>query len=178
MVAEARPGIIEDLRAIQQVHGYLPASALQALSERSQTPLYHLQGVASFFPHFRLSPPPKVDVRVCADMSCHLHGADDLYWSAQVRVEYGESDSVVVQRASCLGQCDRAPAAAVNDAIVTRLTPAALSEHIDTALANGSLPHPERLTSTERLLVDPYDPSERYGVLRSFVSDTDEPRML
>ena len=47
------------LRAIQEKHGYLPAGELRALSERTHAPLYQLQGVASFFPHFRLAPPRK-----------------------------------------------------------------------------------------------------------------------
>ncbi|PYT71414.1 MAG: hypothetical protein DMG39_13235 [Acidobacteria bacterium] len=29
-----------------------------------------------FYPHFHLAPPAKAEIRVCADMSCHLNGAD------------------------------------------------------------------------------------------------------
>ena len=50
--------IIHELKTIQEEHGYLPAEALQALSRRLNVPLYRLHGVASFYPHFRLQPPP------------------------------------------------------------------------------------------------------------------------
>src|SRR5260370_27466455 len=70
--------IFDDLRAIQLRHGFLPKAELEGLSQRTQTPLYQIHSVASFYPHFHLLPPPKADIRVCADMSCHLNGACEL----------------------------------------------------------------------------------------------------
>lgn len=60
------------LWALQEMHGFLPAGELRQVSERLGVPLYRLHGVASFVPHFRLTPPPAVDVLVCDDMTCHL----------------------------------------------------------------------------------------------------------
>ena len=70
--------IFDDLRAIQLRYGFLPKAELEALSQRTQTPLYQIHGVASFYPHFHLAPPAKAEIRVCADMSCHLNGACEL----------------------------------------------------------------------------------------------------
>jgi NADH:ubiquinone oxidoreductase subunit F (NADH-binding)/NADH:ubiquinone oxidoreductase subunit E len=173
-----RPIVIDDLRAIQREHGYLPQSALEALSERIQTPLYQLHGLASFFPHFRLSPPPPVDVQICADLACHLRGAHALRRSAEERAAQVGLGSVVVRASSCLGQCDRAPAASLNDVILARLTADALAGHIGTALAKGRLPHPEVSKPAERLLVDPYESGERYGALRAFVADPDVSQVI
>ncbi len=52
--------IFDDLREIQSQYGYLPPEQLQALSQRTKTPLYRIHGVADFYPHFHLSRPPKV----------------------------------------------------------------------------------------------------------------------
>src|SRR5207249_2519297 len=109
--------LIEQLRAIQDKHGYLPVEELRALSDRTQAPLYQLHGVASFFPHFRLEPPPPVDLRVCTDMSCHLLDADGLRRAVEARVIQFGPAGVVIKPVSCLGQCDRGPAASVNDTI-------------------------------------------------------------
>ena len=70
--------IFDDLRAIQTRHGFLPKAELESLSQRTQTPLYQIHSVASFYPHFQLAVPPRADLRVCADMSCHLNGASEL----------------------------------------------------------------------------------------------------
>ena len=56
--------IIQALRAVQDEHGYIPDKELHALAEKLKVPVYHLHGVASFYPHFRLQPPPKV-TRAC-----------------------------------------------------------------------------------------------------------------
>jgi NADH:ubiquinone oxidoreductase subunit E len=64
--------IFDDLRAIQKEHGYLPAGEIEALSKRTGVSLPHIHGVADFYPHFFLTPPPKVIANVCMDMTCHL----------------------------------------------------------------------------------------------------------
>ncbi len=69
------PAVMKELRAIQRANGYIPATALHELSERTGTPLYQIQGVVSFYPHFRLTPAPPVEVLVCDDLSCHRRGA-------------------------------------------------------------------------------------------------------
>jgi NADH:ubiquinone oxidoreductase subunit E len=61
--------IVAQLREIQRAHGYIPVAALRELSERTGEYLYKLHGVISFFPHFRLQPPPPVEVLVCDDLS-------------------------------------------------------------------------------------------------------------
>jgi len=50
------PAVMKELRAIQRANGYIPATALNELSERTGTPLYQIQGVVSFYPHFRTTP--------------------------------------------------------------------------------------------------------------------------
>src|SRR5678815_5365897 len=111
--------LIEELRSIQRQHGYLPVEELHTLSERTGAPLYQVHGLASFFPHFRLAPPAPVEVRVCSDMSCHLYDADGLRRDVEARIRQLGPVGGVVQPTSCLGRCDRAPAASVNDAVFT-----------------------------------------------------------
>src|SRR5437870_2328689 len=71
----AMPRILNALKDIQHAQGWIPEVELKALSDRLNVPLYHLQGLASFYPHFRLTPPARVEVRVCQDLSCHLGGS-------------------------------------------------------------------------------------------------------
>jgi NADH:ubiquinone oxidoreductase subunit F (NADH-binding)/NADH:ubiquinone oxidoreductase subunit E len=102
--------IVPALRKIQKQFGYLTPEALRGFSLKSKIPLYQLQAVASFFPHFRLSPPSTVTVSVCRDMACHLAGSARIL--AELKKLHGEK--VCVEGVSCLGRCDRPPAAFVS----------------------------------------------------------------
>jgi NADH:ubiquinone oxidoreductase subunit F (NADH-binding)/NADH:ubiquinone oxidoreductase subunit E len=166
--------IIEGLRAIQRTHGFIPVAALRDLSERTQTPLYHLHGVASFFPHFRLSPPPAVEVLICDDMSCHRRGAAALLAAVEEHVAQGGPAGTVVRPVSCLGRCDRAPACAVNDTILSRVTLDSLAAHLLTAATGGTLPTDHVKPDGRPLRVDPYaDVGQRYGAARKLAADGD-----
>src|SRR5436189_283291 len=81
--------------------GYLKREALEEFSNETGVPLYRLQAVASFFPHFQLAPPKPVTVRVCRDMSCHLAGAGKMLQELSGLT----SDQVGVEGVSCLGRC-------------------------------------------------------------------------
>ena len=114
--------IFDELRAIQLRYGYLPKAELENLSQRSQIPLYQIHSVASFYPHFHLTPPSRAEVYVCADMSCRLNGSCELRAELSARFAGARPEDVQVKDVSCLGRCDRAPAVAVNDAIFEDVT--------------------------------------------------------
>jgi NADH:ubiquinone oxidoreductase subunit F (NADH-binding) len=105
--------IVQRLHEIQDRLGYLPDAELAAVAREAGVPLYRVQEVASFFPHFRQewNPPPRVEVRVCRDMSCHLAGAAKLLADFKGLAKRGE---VEVEGVSCLGRCDRAPAFSIS----------------------------------------------------------------
>src|SRR5437763_6885944 len=103
--------IVQQLNQIQSRYGYLPRESLVALAERLAVPLYRIEEVVSFFPHYRKSEPPRLEVHVCRDMSCHLRGSasliDELKGSLGADIAAGRAEVCGV---SCLGRCDRAPA--------------------------------------------------------------------
>jgi NADH:ubiquinone oxidoreductase subunit F (NADH-binding)/NADH:ubiquinone oxidoreductase subunit E len=107
--------IVQQLNQIQSHYGYLPRQRLVALAERLAVPLYRIEEVASFFPHYRKTPPPALEVHVCRDMSCALRGSLDLIDDLQTQL----ADEITGKRAtvcgvSCLGRCDRAPAVRIH----------------------------------------------------------------
>jgi NADH:ubiquinone oxidoreductase subunit F (NADH-binding)/NADH:ubiquinone oxidoreductase subunit E len=165
--------IFDDLRAIQQQYGYLPGEQLEALSKRTQTPLYRIHGVADFYPHFHLKPPPKVHLRVCTDMTCHLLGAESLRTGLKHRFQAMQESDVTIGEVSCLGQCDGGCAISINDHIYRSVTPAQAEALVLTALGGSELPHMPTSGETATLGSDPYKGSERYGALRKLVETRD-----
>ena len=107
------PSLIPMLIEIQGRLGWLPREELEALAREQRRPLYEIQGLVSFYPHFRTEPPTGVTVRVCHDLTCWLHGAEDRI--AQLHEQYGDAGDVEVVEISCPGRCDIAPAATVDE---------------------------------------------------------------
>ncbi len=165
--------IFDDLRAIQDRYGYLPGAQLEALSERTKIPLYHIHGVADFYPHFHLAPPPKVRMRVCADMSCHLRGADALRTGLKQRFQGMQESDLSIGDVSCLGQCDGAPAISVNDHIYRGVSAPQAEALVLTALGGTGLPHLPADGRVTGLASDPYGGSEHYGALRTIIATRD-----
>ncbi|SDM25959.1 formate dehydrogenase/NADH-quinone oxidoreductase subunit F [Nonomuraea maritima] len=162
------PSLIPDLNAIQARLGWLPREELEELSRTKRRPLYEIEGLISFYPHFRTTPPAKVAVNVCHDLSCWLRQADDRI--AEVRERYGDDAEIELVEVSCLGRCDSAPALAVNEvpapvADVDTLVTAARQDELDEVTVTGRAePWPN----------DPYpagsDVSTRYASLRALLA--------
>ena len=165
--------IFDDLRTIQLRHGFLPKAELESLSHRTQTPLYQIHSVASFYPHFRLAPPPKAEIRVCADMSCHLNGASELRAELVSCFLNARPDEVQIRDVSCLGRCDHAPAISINDQIFTEVTRAQAEQIARRALDGDEIQEVHRDRARVACKADPYGEGEKYGVVRKLVQSKD-----
>jgi NADH:ubiquinone oxidoreductase subunit F (NADH-binding)/NADH:ubiquinone oxidoreductase subunit E len=165
--------IFDDLRAIQLRHGFLPKAELEGLSQRTQTPLYQIHSVASFYPHFHLAPPSKANVRVCADMSCHLNGAVELRAELERRFAGSRPEEVQIRTVSCLGRCDHAPAISINDQIFTDVTRERAEQLARSAIRGEELREPHVEQARVPCKADPYGEAEKYGVVRKLVQSRD-----
>jgi formate dehydrogenase beta subunit len=169
------PSLIPALNAIQARVGWLPREELVALSREVRRPLYEIEGLISFYPHFRTDPPKKVELRVCHDLSCWLRGGDERI--ARLRERYGQDADVELVEGSCLGRCDIAPACTVNEAPVpmddapTAVTAAAAVPRSHNGHANGHHVAPALAAADVSYPNDPYPAVEdRYGVLRAVLA--------
>src|SRR5258705_3768563 len=125
---------MDDFRSIQHQFGSLPADRLQELAVKIHVPLSQIHAVASFYPHFHLTPPAQAEVRVCADMSCYLRGASNLKRGLEQTFSASGTQNVAVRGVSRLGRCDQAPALSINDRIYSNL-----DEHRAAALVRDVL---------------------------------------
>ncbi len=157
--------IIHELHTIQNQHGYLPEDDLQSLSSRLNIPLYRLHGVASFYPHFRLEPPPTTSIQVCRDLSCHLRGASDFNEIVQTAVDASPLQDVTVSPTACLGQCDSAPAIAINDRPYTKVNAQRITSMLETIASGRQLRHQRQQRTKQTFQCDPYDGTPRYEAL-------------
>jgi len=104
--------LLSELESIQASTGALTDEALKAVAERRGIPLYQLQGLRSFYPVFRETAGAAHRIQICRDGPCRLHGQA----KAKALAEALDDDSRIdVEYVSCLGQCDCAPAVAIDD---------------------------------------------------------------
>ena len=169
------PSLIPMLMEIQGRLGWLPREELEALAREQKRPLYEIQGLVSFYPHFRTEPPTGVTVRVCHDLTCWLNGAEDRI--AQLHEQYGDAGDVEVVEISCPGRCDIAPAATVDE------QPARLDD-IDTLVdakrsGDNDLGAVVAYGPEGGWPNDPYGPGEpRYQALRALLSGEITPQQV
>jgi formate dehydrogenase beta subunit len=106
--------LIEHLHLLQDRFGHLSAPHMVALAFEMRLTPAEVYEVATFYHHFDIvkdgeAAPPRVTVRVCESIACHLAGADGLLDELRERLE----PDVRVLAAPCVGRCDRAPVAVV-----------------------------------------------------------------
>jgi len=173
-------GVFEDLRHVQDAHGYVSAKEIELIAERRGVHVRDVHTVASFYPHFRLKAPVPVDVRVCDDMTCHLHKAHQL--KASLEAKYAHLPNVVrVRDISCVGRCDHAPVLTLNDRYYEKVSLGDAMQLIDREIAvrdaehGAHLPHSAPPRSPEergvKIQCNPYPNREdRYGIIRELLT--------
>ncbi len=180
------PSLIPALNAIQERVGWLPREELVTLSHEVHRPLYEIEGLISFYPHFRTEPPRPVELRACHDLSCWLRGGEQAI--AGLRGRYGADADVTVSEGSCLGRCDLAPACTVNEepvamgeavAVVEAARPVLASTGATQASANGYASHASHAdrgghAAAPDVAVWPNDPypiaADRYALVREVLA--------
>jgi NADH:ubiquinone oxidoreductase subunit F (NADH-binding)/NADH:ubiquinone oxidoreductase subunit E len=164
------PSLIPALNAIQARRGWLPREELEDLAREARRPRYEIEGLVSFYPHFRTDPPVKVSVHACHDLTCFLH--DGEAGIEALRARYRDDPDVEVVEVSCLGRCDTAPAVAVNE----RPAPLADTDELVQAAHHAAGGHLEPVPGQDRHEPWPNDPypaasgaAERYASLRALL---------
>ena len=154
--------IIRELLALQADQGWLPPDRLEALAESLKIPLHRVESLSTFYTHFLREPPSARIVDVCRDLSCQLAGGAAA--CASLRRWAAEREGVVVREVSCLGRCDRAPAAAVGPKAIDPTNPEMLLEQ----LASGT-PQPSEREARAWPAADPYQHTTLppYSVIRA-----------
>ena len=104
--------LISVLQAVQARHGGITRDAISDAARTLGIPVERAYGVATFYSMFDVPPRPGGVIRVCDGPVCWLKGAarvhDDL--------SHALGGKWRIERNSCLGLCDHAPAALVDGA--------------------------------------------------------------
>jgi NADH-quinone oxidoreductase subunit E len=151
---QVRSASIPALWAVQRQYGWCaPEGIREAAAVMGVTPAY-LQSVASFYDLFHLEPSGRHRVLVCHNISCWLNGGDELLgaFCEATGADPGAADhggatspdgQFYVQGFECLGACDMAPMASIDEVYVGPLELAEATEAVE-QLRAGSEPLPDK----------------------------------
>ncbi|HET6570741.1 MAG TPA: NAD(P)H-dependent oxidoreductase subunit E [Solirubrobacterales bacterium] len=125
---------IPALWAVQKLYGWCtPEGIRQAAAVMRVTPAY-LESVASFYDLLHTEPVGDRKVAVCTNISCWMRGGDELLDAFRTAAA-GREDDVFVSGFECLGACDIAPMASIDERYFGPLEGADASTAIDQLLA-------------------------------------------
>ncbi|HZB24482.1 MAG TPA: NAD(P)H-dependent oxidoreductase subunit E [Vicinamibacterales bacterium] len=155
----ARHQLLPALHAAQRRVGYISEGALNHICAQLSVPPAEAYGVASFYAMFALAPRAPRVVHVCDDIACRTRGAAALCAALETQVgKAGQSaagGAATWVRSPCLGLCEHAPVAIVQEAGLKPadydLAPVTFDQ-IRSVLTTAPQPQPVRAPSAPQTL--------------------------
>ncbi len=113
--------ILEIFQELQAQRGGLAVDSIADVAHTLRIPAMHAYGVATFYSMLSLEPRKGGLMRVCDGPVCWLCGSQQTHQAA--KAAFKDHPEWKIERTSCLGLCDRAPAVLVNDEQAGPATP-------------------------------------------------------
>jgi NADH-quinone oxidoreductase subunit E len=141
---EAQELILSALQEINEHFGYVSLEAAEIVAEHLGTTATRIYALLTFYADFRTQPRGKHFMLLCHGMSCFVMGSQKIVQELSDR--YGIEDGgttadgeLTVQVVNgCLGVCDRAPIAKIDDSFYSHLTVESFNETLRKVIAQGA----------------------------------------
>jgi len=138
---DRRSAALPALEAAQRVHGWCSPEAMrQVAAVMHVTPAY-LSSLATFYDMLNTEPLGRHQVYVCTSVACNLRNAQALLEALQEAG--GDYEDANIRGFECLGACDMAPMASIDNRYVGPIDPSEAPDVI-AALKEGRKPLPGR----------------------------------
>ena len=129
--------LMDILLAVQARLGGVDDRAIDQVAESVEIPRVDVESAVSFFAFFSKERQGRVVIRLCNDVIDEMKGALEVAagLEQELGIRFGQTTTdgrFTLEWASCIGMSDQAPAALVNDVVVTRLRPGAAREMVRT----------------------------------------------
>ncbi len=125
--------LIQILLDIQNKLHWLPAEALEMVSEKLQLPMSQVLHTATFYKTFSLVPKGRHEINICMGTACHVRGAPRVLEAVQniTGIEPGETDADMkfsLDTVNCLGCCALGPVMEIDEQHLGKLVPDAAAD--------------------------------------------------
>ena len=125
--------MLDILRDTQERFRWISPEAMLTVARRTGLSRVAVEGVASFYSFLSLEPKGQVTIRLCDDIIDRFSGMPEVAatFESEFGIKVGETSAdgrFSLEYTPCIGLCDQAPAAMINDVVVTKLTGASVRE--------------------------------------------------
>jgi [NiFe] hydrogenase diaphorase moiety large subunit len=122
-----RTRMIDIVRTVQQKFGRVGNEAMNLIAKCVNCRRAEVEGVISFYAFLSKRPKGKVVIRLCNDVVDKMAGVDAVAeeFKKQLNIDFGRTTpdgKITLEYTPCIGMCDQAPAALINDEVITYLS--------------------------------------------------------
>lgn len=122
-----RTRLMDIVRSVQEEFCCVSDEAIDMIASRLSIPRVEIESLVSFYAFLSKEPKGRVVIRLCDDIIDKMSGYDIVAKTLQDELGIGMGETtpdgaVSLETTPCIGMCDQAPAALVNDVVVTELS--------------------------------------------------------
>ncbi|MBN1558465.1 MAG: NAD(P)H-dependent oxidoreductase subunit E, partial [Lentisphaerae bacterium] len=137
-----RTRLMDIVRDIQREFGCVSGPAMDAIAAALDIHRVEVEGVVSFYSFLSEKPQGSVVVRLCDDIIDRLNGFDAVADACKdaLGIDFDQTTAdgkITLERCAFIGMGDQAPAALVNDTVLTCLTPDGIRSAMQTLMSGG-----------------------------------------
>lgn len=119
--------LMDIARAVQKQFGCVNDTAINCIAQQISIPRVEVESLVSFYTFLSKEQKGKIVIRLCDDIIDKLHGYDRVarIFCDELGIEIGQTTpdgAFTLETTSCIGMCDQAPAALVNEVVITELS--------------------------------------------------------
>jgi [NiFe] hydrogenase diaphorase moiety large subunit len=122
-----RTKMMDIVRQVQENFGQVSSKAMDIIAKSVNCHRVEVEGVVTFYAFFSKKPKGKVVIRLCNDIIDKMAGAETVAeaFKKELGIDFGQTTpdgKITLEYAPCIGMCDQAPAAIINDEVITYLS--------------------------------------------------------
>jgi [NiFe] hydrogenase diaphorase moiety large subunit len=122
-----RTRLMSIVRAVQEQSGCVSGEAMNIIAGELRIPRVEVQSCVSFYSFLSEKPKGRIVIRLCNDIIDRMNGYDRVAqaFCEELGIGLGQTTpdgKITLETTACIGMCDQAPAALVNDVVVTDLS--------------------------------------------------------
>ncbi|MEI6126124.1 MAG: NAD(P)H-dependent oxidoreductase subunit E [Pseudomonadota bacterium] len=126
-VENARVRMMDIVRAVQEKYGCVSDDAIEIIARNISIPRVEVESMVSFYAFLSKEQKGTVAIRLCNDIIDRIYGCDVVAraFTEELGIGFGETTTdgfITLEHTPCIGMCDQAPAALVNNVVVTDLS--------------------------------------------------------